>query len=331
MVAVPTRHRWFHPTPDRCLIVLLALEGFLLLSERLRWFPFNEEKGWTVLIAVAAVGSVLLLTLLWFAAGLLFRWRFQFRIRSLLVLVVAVAIACSWLAVEKEQARRQRETVKAIEKLGGAVLYDYNYHASPDFISRGKPSAPVWLRRPLGDDFFTNVTAVRGTGPRVTNVGLEDLKGLTQLEMLDLVDAPIADTGLERLKGLTQLRALDLSGTRVTDAGLEHLKRLTQLRLLILTGTDISDAGLAHLMGLSRLQGLYLDGARVTDAGLERLKRLTQLEELSLRGTQITDAGLERLKGLTQLEMLDVNGTRVTDAGMKKFLQALPSCYFHDP
>ena len=45
--------RWFHPTPGRLLIVLLAVEAALLLSKP--WFP----KGWTVLMAVAAVGLFL--------------------------------------------------------------------------------------------------------------------------------------------------------------------------------------------------------------------------------------------------------------------------------
>jgi hypothetical protein len=55
MDAAPTR-RWFHLTPDRLVVSLLAAEGFLLLSERFRWFAFNEKKGLTVLIAVASVG-----------------------------------------------------------------------------------------------------------------------------------------------------------------------------------------------------------------------------------------------------------------------------------
>ena len=47
--------RWYHLTPGRLLVVLLAVEGFLWLSERLQWFPFNRHKGWPVLFAVASV------------------------------------------------------------------------------------------------------------------------------------------------------------------------------------------------------------------------------------------------------------------------------------
>ena len=38
--------RWFRPTPDRVVLALLAVEAFLILSERFGWFPFNRHKGW---------------------------------------------------------------------------------------------------------------------------------------------------------------------------------------------------------------------------------------------------------------------------------------------
>lgn len=40
--------RWFYPTPGRLLVVLLALEDILLLSERFKLFGFSDKKGWTV-------------------------------------------------------------------------------------------------------------------------------------------------------------------------------------------------------------------------------------------------------------------------------------------
>jgi hypothetical protein len=99
MTAPKPKLRWYRLTPDRFVIGLLAVECLLWLSERFHWFAFNEKKGWTVLIAVAAVGATILLVLLWLVASLLFRWRFQFGIRSLLIFTVVVAIPCSWLAV----------------------------------------------------------------------------------------------------------------------------------------------------------------------------------------------------------------------------------------
>jgi hypothetical protein len=72
---------WYRLTPDRLVTGLLAVEGFLLLSEWFGWFAFNQHKGWTVLIAVAVVGLTLLIMLFWLAAALLFRCRFQYSLR----------------------------------------------------------------------------------------------------------------------------------------------------------------------------------------------------------------------------------------------------------
>ena len=159
----PTR-RSFYPTPAWLIFGLLVVEGLLWLSERYRWFWFNEKKGWTVLIAVAVVGVAMLVMLLWFIVALVFRWRFQFSIRSLLVLTVAVAIPCSWLAVEMKAAREQREAVEAIQEVNGYVAYDWQFVS--DEILRtsncriAQPPGPVWLRNLLGDDFFGSVSDV---------------------------------------------------------------------------------------------------------------------------------------------------------------------------
>ncbi|MGO8688423.1 MAG: hypothetical protein ACLQLG_02210 [Thermoguttaceae bacterium] len=44
--AEKARRRWFRLTPDRCVVALTALEGFLLLSEWFRRFPFNQRSPW---------------------------------------------------------------------------------------------------------------------------------------------------------------------------------------------------------------------------------------------------------------------------------------------
>ncbi len=95
------RVRWFRLTPGHCLAALLGVEFLLFLAQWSRWLP----KGWPVLIAVAAVGVVILAMFAWFGIALVFRRRFQFSLRSLLVLTVAVALPCSWLTVEREKKK----------------------------------------------------------------------------------------------------------------------------------------------------------------------------------------------------------------------------------
>jgi phosphate/sulfate permease len=312
--------RWYRLTPDRVVVALLALEGFLLLSAWFRWFPFNQYKGWTVLVAIAGVGAAMLLMFLWFLAAVVFRWRFQFSILSLLVLTVVVAIPCSWLATEMKAARRQREAVEEIEKAGGKVTFEYQANPRGRVIPRAKgppllrpprpgakPQGPPWLRMLLGDDIFVSVTEVDLSGSRVS------------------------DTGLERLEGLPQLRKLWLTGTEVGDVGLQHLEGLTQLGALYLGGTKVGDAGVEHLKGLTQLKELSVWCTRVTDAGLEHLEGLTQLRWLDLNGAQVTDAGLKYLKGLTRLEEVRLMCTRVTDAGVRDLQKALPKAKLISP
>jgi len=237
MAGIP-KPRWFHVTPDRVILGLLIVEGLLWLSNRLGWPAW--QKGYAVLTAVAAVGVAFLAMGLWLAAALVFHLRFQFSIRSLLVLAVVVALPCSWLAVEMQQAERQREAVVAIEKRSGTVMWDDEEWA-----------CPTWLRRLLGDDFFNSVVGVSFFDTRNGDAELEQLlehlKGLDQLHKLDLDNTPVSDAGLEHVKTLGQLQELDLHLTQVTDAGLKHLKGLNQLRELRLVNTKVTDAAVKTL------------------------------------------------------------------------------------
>ncbi len=261
--------RWFRVTPGHLLPVLLAAEGLLWLSERFQWM----SKGWPVVTAIGALGVFFLLMLLWFLLALRFRWRFQFSILSLLVLMIAVALPFSWLATEMKAAKRQREVVGEVWRAGGSASYDYEFDPSGQMRPDGKPPGPAWLRKPLGDDHFADVTYVILNGQGGTDAGLDRLKGLTKLQLLSLSNTKVSDAGLEQLKGLTQLQGLSLDRTKVSDAGLELLKGLTKLQGLCLDDTRISDAGLQHLKGLTQLQVLTLDRTRVTGAGVKKLQQ----------------------------------------------------------
>ena len=151
-MTTPTlKPRWFHLTPDRLILGLLAVEGLLWLSGRLGWPTWH--KGYAVLATVAAVLMTPLFMGLWFALALVFRWRFQFSLWSLLVLVVVVALPCSWLAVEMKMAREQREAVVAIENLHGGRVQDWQVGRAVSRLN-GHPE-PAWLRSWLGDDSST--------------------------------------------------------------------------------------------------------------------------------------------------------------------------------
>jgi Leucine rich repeat len=273
------------------------------------------------------------------------RWH-QYSLRTLMIIVTLFAVACSWFTVQMQQAKRQREAVEALIKLGGFVGYDYETNSDGFMRIRGvKPPGPEWLRRLLGDDFFNNVVYVNLTGSdvttdmrnilvsqgsighpslEVTKTGLEQLEKLKQLRTLRLSKTQITDDGLEHLVELKQLITLFLDETNITDTGLKNLKGLKQLRYLYLNGTQVTDNGLEQLKGLNRLHNLELGNTKITDAGMVRLKGLTQLRILWLDNNQITGAGFKHLEGLRQLEYLDLRKTKVTNGAVKDLQKALP-------
>jgi hypothetical protein len=258
------KNRWYHLTPDRFLMGILMAEGFLLLSEWFCWFTFNERKGWTVLIAMAATGLGILFLLLWFAAALILRRRFQFSVRSLMGLVIAITILCSWFTVKRQQAMQQCEACELFHNHGDVVYNSQISCNSPERI-------PEWLQKMLGSDFFDDVEAVYLR--KATGAELKHLENLHRLYSLWLIDTKFTHDGLESLKGLPQIRELIIINANITDAELEHIKGLNQLRWLELVNTKITDAGLMHFEGLNQLQYLSLIDTAVTDQGVQKIRQ----------------------------------------------------------
>ena len=162
-MTTPFFPRRFHVTPGHCLLALLAVEFLLFLSQWFRWLP----KGWPVLIAVAAVGVVMLGMFVWFGVALIFRRQFQFTLRSLLGMAVVVAVACSWFSAEFRTARRI-ELISASDCIvfGDDITTDEEGQLDPTKCASPTgpcsfPSGPVVpLTRMLGRGFFLNARAI---------------------------------------------------------------------------------------------------------------------------------------------------------------------------
>src|SRR5215475_8806822 len=80
------------------------------------------------------------------------RW-FRYSLRTLLVFVTLASAGFGWLGYKVRQAKRQQDTILAIMKLGGTVIYDYEYEGAP-------LPGPKWLRDLIGVDFFAAPYAV---------------------------------------------------------------------------------------------------------------------------------------------------------------------------
>jgi hypothetical protein len=151
---------------------------------------------------------------------------------------------------------------------------------------------------------------------RVTDRGLEHLKGLAEIEYLWLDDTRVTDAGLKNLAGFIKLRSLALRSSPIDGAGLEHLTGLKCLTSLDVAGSKITDAGLASIGELVSLEFLNLSDTEITDAGLVYLNKMKSLKHLNLAGTKLSGVGLTHLAGLSALRTLDLDRTQMTDAGL---------------
>ncbi|MEX2120576.1 MAG: hypothetical protein WD847_13360 [Pirellulales bacterium] len=253
-------------------------------------------------------------------------------------LLLLLTVFCIWLGMQVERARKQARAIEQIEAFGGGVLFNYdsyNPHGQPG-VSPGQPSAPAWLRRAVGEEYFRRVESVwlaahRGQPLRarrlLTDHDLAVFNDLPHVRVLDLRNTPgISDDGLAHLAGLSKLESLSLDRTAVAGHGLRHLRRLPNLQHLGLAATPLTDAGLAELRCHKRLQSLDLTATRITDKGLSILPRLISLQRLQLAQTGITDAGLEHLWRLTGLKQLSIRATNGTAHGVAALRYALPGC-----
>jgi len=121
---------------------------------------------------------------------------------------------------------------------------------------------------------------------------------LRDLEHLDLSGGAVSNRGLNQLRGLTNLQTLSVrawspTGPEIdeTPLALSSLKRLKTLSLLELS---LQDGDLASLVGLSDLERLCLQGT-FTEAGLAYLQDLAKVKFMDRRGFASIAAAAWRL------------------------------------
>jgi hypothetical protein len=155
------------------------------------------------------------------------RW-YQFSLLALMVFVTLLAVGCSWLAVKMKAAKRQREAVAEIYRLGGSACHDWQCSAEGyqwAAIERQQPPVPRWLRNLLGDDFFGDVCSIHFNAPQATDATFEPFTWMSRLRYLNLDNTQVTDITLERINGLNQLKHLRLRNTKVTDEGVRKLQQ----------------------------------------------------------------------------------------------------------
>jgi hypothetical protein len=171
------------------------------------------------------------------------RW-FRFSLRALLVLVTML---CVWLGFTVNAARRQKEAVDAILKVGGVVYFDYQKVPRPgnpsswDVDLNAEPPAPAWLHMIVGDEYFRDVVEVALQRNVINEADLARLADLHGLAVIYLTDMDIESLG-------------SVDRRHLRDADLAVFGRSDKLSSLNISGADINGTGLASLEKLGRLR-----------------------------------------------------------------------------
>ena len=104
------------------------------------------------------------------------------------------------------------------------------------------------------------------------------------------------DEGLEPIKSLESVKILNLRDTKITNAGIIHIEGMKDLKRLHLERTQIDDTCIDYLTGLQELEYLNLYSTKVSDLGLSKLKDLKNLKKLYLWQTKVTNEGVKQLE-----------------------------------
>ena len=152
----------------------------------------------------------------------------------------------------------------------------------------------------------------------LTDRALPYLKDLTCLKRLELINTFITAAGLNELKTLTNLEVVDFIPVQLRGETALPFQCMTKLRFL--RSFDVDDQVLGVLSEVGSLEDLEVWSGGVTDAGVNHLLKLKKMRRLKVRGNEMTDEGLVTLHQLPELESLDLRyAKKITASGLSRF------------
>jgi hypothetical protein len=148
----------------------------------------------------------------------------QFSLRGCLILTTA---ACLWLGWQTEKQRRRHDAIRAVEALGGRVIFGrffFNRLLTPNSLDQ---------RYEGGILICSNDRTPDDVSPSLADEALRYVGCLSGVELLSIRSIPITDAGLRYIRGMNDLREVFLDHTQVTAAGEADLRKsLPNCRLI---------------------------------------------------------------------------------------------------
>ena len=199
------------------------------------------------------------------------------------VLIVLVGMGALF-QMERMRAESNTRSARAALAADGIAVIETN--AEPDETAS-----------PFQTWDSSKIVRIQSSKNQITDAELPKIAVISQDLNLVLTSCPITNDGLSNLAGKTNVRCLNLAKTSVNDEGMKHLRGMN-LQSLDLSATKVTDAGLATLgeFDFPHLKEIALERTRITDAGLMHLANFKHLEWVSTAGTKVTKDGIRHLK-----------------------------------
>jgi Leucine-rich repeat (LRR) protein len=269
----------------------------------------------------------------------------------------------------KAISQRGIDAIADLESLESLTLYQMNSQEPPTLRNDSRPKvslAPVARLTKLTElsaaecgltshdmvdlGRLTQLKSLRIEGNEISDLGVAALKGLTNLESLNIAQSSwvnsrmqIGDGAMMFVAGFTKLRELNLSRLPVTDEGFAKLSALGELRNLNIVGTQVTGRGLKTLVSFPHLESFmasdatiddesmqyvgqcgeltYLMLGGVGDEGFRHVAKLRKLKRITIEGQRVTDAALANLTSLGELTHIELRAPKITDDGLKSISQ----------
>lgn len=165
--------------------------------------------------------------------------------------IVLLAVAGTLAAQDKDKPQHtaaEKDAIAKLQKLNVIVLdvAQTDTHLDVSYLQKDAKFSDTYLT-PL-KDLKASLVGLNLGGQDVTDARLALLTDLTGLTRLHLENTKVTDKGLAQIKGLTNLEYLNLYGNAgVTDAGLANLEGMKKLKNLYLWQTKVTKAGAEKL------------------------------------------------------------------------------------
>lgn len=252
------------------------------------------------------------------------------------------AMTVSWREVQRDSPtvvwpRRRRIPVVLAFALAVSTLLSA-VRADAQGICDRTPAVRDELLKSLGSTDCEAVTAAQLAGiqtlrPRgVERLRSDDLRGLRNLEVLDLAENELTSLPSDIFRGLSRLHELRLSFNRLRALSSDVFSGLSRLKLLLLGANDLAALPPRLFSGLSSLETLNLDrnSLSILPAGL--FSGLTSVQSLELSSNDLRSLSSGLFDEMPALRFLHLSGNRLQElpAGVLSGLSNLESLWVWD-